>query len=85
MTERVASVSAVCALHLGLAQPQERVVRLAAEVHVLDDVEVVAQREILVHDLDAEPRGVLGPVDRDGLALEGDLARVDRVDPGDRT
>ena len=27
---------------------------LAAEEHVLDDVEVVAQREVLVDDLDAE-------------------------------
>ena len=28
----------------------------AAEEHVLDDVEVVAQREVLVHDLDARGR-----------------------------
>ena len=34
-------------------------VRLAAEVHVLDDVEVVAQREVLVDDLDPEPGRVL--------------------------
>ena len=41
-------------LHLGLLQPADDVVRLAAEVHVLDDVEVVAEREILVDDLDPE-------------------------------
>ena len=40
------------------------VVRLAAEVHVLDDVEVVAEREVLVDDLDPELGGVLRPVDR---------------------
>ena len=54
-------MAAVWALHLGLEQPEERVVRLAAEVHVLDDVEVVAQREILIHDLDAESAASLGP------------------------
>ena len=41
--------------------------RLAAEVHVLDDVEVVAEREILVDDLDPEPGGVLRAGDRDRL------------------
>ena len=46
-------------LHLGLFEQLEDVVCLAAQEHVLDDVEVVAEREILVHDLDAEPRGVL--------------------------
>ena len=50
---------------------------LAAEVHVLDDVEVVAEREILVDDLDPELGGVLRAVDRDGLAVEADLALVE--------
>ena len=50
---------------------------LAAEEHVLDDVEVVGQREVLVHDLDAQLGGVLRAVDLDRLALEEDLARVD--------
>ena len=40
-------------LHLRLVEDLEPV-HLTAEVHVLDDVEVVAEREILVHDLDAE-------------------------------
>ena len=56
---------------------------LAAEEHVLDDVEVVAQREVLVHDLDAQRGGVLRGVDGDRLALEQDLAGVDRVDADD--
>ena len=43
---------------------------LAAEVHVLDDVEVVAEREILVDDLDPELGRVLRPVDVDSLAVE---------------
>ena len=70
-------------LHLGLLEPLEEVVRLAAEVHVLDDVEVVAEREVLVHDLDPELGGVLRPVDRNRRAVEEDLAAVGRVDPGD--
>ena len=52
-------------LHHRLLQPLEDVVRLAAEVHVLDDVEVVAEREVLVDDLDPELGGVLRPVDVD--------------------
>ena len=40
---------------------------LAAEEHVLHDVEVVAQGEVLVHDLDAEPRGVARGVQDDLL------------------
>ena len=40
---------------------------LAAEVHVLDDVEVVAEGEILVDDLDPEPGGVLRSVDVNSL------------------
>ena len=70
-------------LHRRLLQPLEPVVRLAAEVHVLDDVEVVAEREILVDDLDPELRRVLRPVDVDRLAVEEDLAGVHRVDAGD--
>src|SRR5207253_1445525 len=45
--------------------------------------EVVAQREVLVHELDSEPRSVFRAVDRDGLPVEEDLAAVDRVDAGD--
>ena len=58
-------------------------VDLAAEVHVLDDVEVVAEREILVDDLDPEPGGVLRPVDVHLLPLEQDPAAVGGVGAGD--
>ena len=40
----------------------------------MDDVEVVAQREVLVDDLDAERVGLLRAVDGDRLALEEHLA-----------
>ena len=70
-------------LHRRLLQPLEPVVLLAPEVHVLHDVEVVAEREILVDDLDPELRRVLRAVDRDRLAVEEDLAVVHRVDAGD--
>ena len=69
-------------LHRGLPQDLEPV-RLAAEVHVLDDVEVVAEREILVDDLDPELRRVLRAADRDRLAVEQHLAVVHPVDAGD--
>ena len=52
-------------LHHRLLEPLEEIVRLAPEVHVLDDVEVVAEREILVDDLDPELCRVLRPGDRD--------------------
>jgi hypothetical protein len=58
-------------------------VHFAPEKHVLDDVEVVGEREVLVDDLDSELGGILRPVDRDRLAVEEDLTVVDRVDPGD--
>ena len=49
----------------------------------MDDVEVVAQREVLVDDLDPQRVRVLRPVDRHGLALEDHVAVVERVDAGD--
>ena len=49
---------------------------LAAEEQVGDDVEVVAQREVLVHGRDAERGGGLRDADVDGLALEEELAGV---------
>ena len=55
------SVSAVCCSITGSFRTLEPVVRLAAEVHVLDDVEVVAEREVLVDDLDPEPAASFGP------------------------
>ncbi len=56
---------------------------LPAEEHVLDDVEVVAQGEVLVDDLDAEGGGVARAGDVAGPAVDGDGAAVDAVDPGD--
>ena len=70
-------------LHHGLLEPLEPVAGLAAEVHVLDDVEVVAEREILVDDLDPELRRVLRAVDVDRVAVEHDLAAVRCMDAGD--
>ena len=70
-------------LHDRLLEPLEHVVGLAAEIHVLDDVEVVAERKILVDDLDPELRRVLRPVDVHDLAVEHDVAAVRRVDAGD--
>ena len=56
---------------------------LAAEVHVLDDVEVVAEREILVDDLDPEAGRVLRAVDVHLAALEEDLPAVVGMRAGD--
>ena len=55
----------------------------APEEHVLGDVQVVAQREVLVDDLDAERRGVARAVDGDLLALEQVVTGVIGVDTGD--
>ena len=49
----------------------------------MDHVEVVAECEVLVDDLDAERAGVLGAVQVHHVALEPDLAGVEGVDAGD--
>ena len=76
VTARLFIVSAVLASITGSFSRWNQS-RLAAEVHVLDDVEVVAEREVLVDDLDPELGGVLrrgcGP-----LAVDDDLALVRR-------
>src|SRR5438093_2147846 len=56
---------------------------LAAQEHVLHDVQVVGQREVLVDGLDAKARGVAGVVDVDRAALPEELAVVRLVDSGD--
>ena len=79
------STSVVCSgalLHRDLVE-DGRLALLAAEEHVVHDVEVVAQREVLVHDLDPQGVGLLGVVDVGGLALEEVITRVEGVDPGD--
>ena len=65
-------------LHAALVE-RDAAAPLTAEEHVLDDVEVVAQREVLVDDLDAEGAGVARRVHGDRAALEEVVARVDGV------
>ena len=62
-TESDARVLRAERLHARLVERLNRWL-LAAEEHVLDDVQVVAEREVLVDDLDAERRGVLRARDR---------------------
>ena len=73
-TDRPASVSAASCSIVGLVE-DEAALALPAEEHVLDDVEVVAEREVLVDDLDAEGGGVARAVDVDRLAVEEDTRR----------
>ena len=60
-------MSARASLHLGLVERVQRLELLAPEEHVLDDVEVVGEGEVLVDDLDAEVRGLARVVDVTGL------------------
>jgi hypothetical protein len=52
---------------------------LAAEEHVLDDVQVVGQREVLVDGLDPEFRGIVCVADADRAALPEDVSLVGLV------
>ena len=83
VTERLGQRLGAPQLHRPPRRAEPWRVTLAPEEHVLDDVEVVAQREVLVHGLDAERGGVLGRADVHRAALPEDLAAVGRVDPGD--
>src|SRR5437762_195066 len=67
-------------LHERLFQAPEPVAFLAAQVHVLHHVEVVAECEILVDDLYSQPGRVLWAADVNGLPIEQDLAAVRAVD-----
>ena len=83
-TESPASVSRGPRLHGRLVEHARRLLQLAAEEHVVDDVEVVAQREVLVDDLDAEGGGCpCGPCTLHRLAVEDVLTGVEGVDAGD--
>jgi hypothetical protein len=62
---------------------QPRAQPFAAQEHVLDDVEVVGEREVLVHGLDAELRCVARIVDVDRPAFPVDLPMVGLIDAGD--
>src|SRR4029078_10987497 len=53
------------------------------EEHVLDDVEVVAQREVLVDGLDPERGRITRRANPRRLALPQDLAGIGCVDPRD--
>src|SRR5579862_8007771 len=55
-----------------------------AEEHVLDDVQVVGQRQVLVHGLDPQRGGVPGAPDVDRLPIEEDLAMIRLMRAGDR-
>ncbi len=55
----------------------------AAQEQVLDDVEVVAEREILEHSLNAESRRLAWRADLDRPALPVHLTGVGAVDPRD--
>src|SRR5256885_1000186 len=70
------------ALHAVLIE-QSVAQALASQEHVLDDVEVVSQRQVLIDGLDAQARGVARVVDVDRMALPGDLAVVYLVDARD--
>ena len=70
-------------LHAGLVE-HPAVLELAAEEHVLDDVEVVAQREVLVDDLHAQRRHIVGAMHGHRSALEQVGAGIDGMDAGDR-
>ena len=67
-------------LHLSVGEERVRTTDLAAEKHVLGDVEVVGQGEVLVDELDPERGGRARVVDRHRLALEEQLTAVDAVD-----
>ena len=56
---------------------------LTSEEHVLDDVEVVGERQVLIHGLDAEGGGIAGVSDVHGLTVPQDAPAVGRIDPGE--
>src|SRR5713101_3069374 len=70
------------ALHLVLVE-RPAAEELPAQEHVLDDVEVVAQGEVLVDGLDSEPACIACAADVDRLALPEDLTVVGHVHAGD--
>ena len=82
VTARLASVSPA-ARSIVLLVEGEVPHRLAAEEHVLDDVEVVAEREVLVDGLDPERGRVPRRADVHRVALAADLAGVGVWMPGD--
>ena len=82
VTRRLLSVSPAAALH-GILVEQPAAEPLAAQEHVLDDVQVVGEGQVLVDGLDAQAGGVAGGADVHRVALEEDLPVVDLMDAGD--
>ena len=82
VTPRPARVSAA-ARSMASSSSDATTEPLASQEHVLDDVEIVGQGEVLVHGLDPQRGGVVGAADPDGLALPEDLAAVGLVDARD--
>lgn len=70
------------ALHLHLVQDAEPA-DLTAEEEIADDIEVVAEREVLVDGGDPQMLGVVRAADVDGAAPPFEGARVGRLDPRD--
>ena len=70
-------------LHRLLVQEDASVQALPPEEHVLHDVQVVTEREILVDGLDAERGGLAGRADPDRLPVPEDLPVFGSVDPRD--
>ena len=70
-------------LHLAVVEERPHPTDLTAEEHVLGDVEVVGQGEVLVDELDPESGGRTRIGDRHRVPLEGDLPAVEAVDAGD--
>src|SRR5256885_1413979 len=56
---------------------------LTAQEHVLDDVEVVSQGQVLIDGLDAEPGRITRAVDGNGVAIPEELTVINLVDAGD--
>ncbi len=77
-TSRRAAISIASSSSSGASQ------QLVPEEHVLDDVQVVAEREVLVDRLDAERLGITRAVEVDRLAVPEDLAAIRRPEASDR-
>ena len=83
VTARLASVSLAAFSIDFLVEEDASVQALTPEEHVLHDVQVVTEREILVDGLDAERGGLAGRANPDRLPVPEDLPVLRSVDPGD--
>src|SRR5260370_4296741 len=60
----------------------DRLRDLPSEEDVRRNVEIVAQRKVLIDRLNTEPLGILGRFDADRVSVYQDVALVNRVDTG---